>query len=245
MWDYFFTPSEKTGRRILELNSMAAVAKVIDHSLLNPTLTDKDLNDGLETAKKYKVASVCIKPYFVRRAAEVLEYSGVAVGTVIGFPHGNSTTAVKIMEANQAFQHGADELDMVVNIGKVLSEDWFFVETDIRALANVCKSNRAVVKVIFENCYLQEKHKLRLCEICDKLEVDFVKTSTGYGTGGAVNEDIQLMRAHVSPKVQVKAAGGIKTLDRLLEVVGLGATRVGATSTAAILEEALIRFKGK
>jgi deoxyribose-phosphate aldolase len=227
----------------MEKPTVDSLAKKIDHSLLNPVLSDQELREGLETAKKYKVASICIKPYFVSKAAEVLEYSGVAVGTVIGFPHGGHSTAVKVMEAHQAVQHGAIELDMVVNIGKVLSEDWIFVETDIRALANLCKANRAVLKVIFENCYLQDKHKIKLCEICEKLEVDFVKTSTGFGPSGATNEDIKLMRSHLSPKVQVKAAGGIRTLDRMLEVLELGVSRVGATATIAILEEAVRRFK--
>lgn len=223
--------------------TVESIAKVIDHSLLNPALTDQELFQGLEIAKKYKVASVCIKPYFVSKATAALEFSGVAVGSVVGFPHGGHSTAVKIMEAHQALQHGANELDMVVNIGKVLSEDWIVVETDIRAVANTCKSNQALIKVIFENCYLQDKHKIKLCEICEKLGVDFVKTSTGYGSSGATDEDLKLMRSHVSPKVQVKAAGGIRTLDRLLEVLDLGATRVGATATVAILEEAAQRFK--
>ncbi len=221
----------------------AALAKTIDHSLLNPTLTDQALIEGLELAKKLQVASVCIKPYFVSMAAEVLKGSGVAVGTVIGFPHGSPTTPIKMMEAQQALHEGATELDMVVNIGKVLSGDWEFVETDLRAVVNLCKTRGAVSKVIFENCYLEDKHKIRLCEISEKLGAHFVKTSTGYGPSGATNEDLRLMRAHVSSKVQVKAAGGIRTLDRLLEVLDLGVTRVGATATQAILEEAALRFK--
>ena len=216
---------------------------MIDHSLLSPSLTDQALLEGIETAKKAKVASVCIKPYFVSKAVQILEFSGVAVGTVVGFPHGANRTAVKIMEAHQAIQNGATELDMVVNIGKVLSEDWLYVESDIRGVVNVCKADLAVCKVIFENCYLQDHHKIKLCQICEKVEADFVKTSTGYGSGGATNEDVKLMRSNVGPKVQVKAAGGIRTLDRLLEMAALGATRVGATATEAILQEAAIRFK--
>lgn len=223
--------------------TLAAIAKTIDHSLLNPTLTDQAMIGGLELAKNLQVASVCIKPYFVSMAAEVLKGSGVAVGTVIGFPHGSHTTSIKLMEAQQALHEGAVELDMVVNIGKVLSGDWDFVETDLRAVVNLCKARNAVSKVIFENCYLEEKHKVRLCEISEKLGANFVKTSTGYGSSGATNEDLKLMRSHVSSKVQVKAAGGIRTLDRLLEVLDLGVTRVGATATAAILEEAAKRFK--
>jgi deoxyribose-phosphate aldolase len=219
------------------------IAKVIDHSLLNPLMIDADLLEGIEIAKKYKVASVCIKPYFVSKAVEMLEYSGVAVGTVVGFPHGGNSTAVKVMEAHQAIQHGATELDMVVNIGKVLSEEWIYVETDIRAVVNLCKAHNAVSKVIFENCYLRDKHKIKLCQICEKVGADFVKTSTGFGTSGATNEDLKLMKANVSSEVQVKAAGGIRTLDRLLEILDLGVTRVGATATAEILEEAAQRFK--
>jgi deoxyribose-phosphate aldolase len=222
--------------------TVESIAKTIDHSLLKPTLTDQELLDGLQIAKKYKTASVCIKPYFVSRAVEVLEFSGVAVGTVIGFPHGSQATSVKIMETHQAIQHGAQELDMVVNIGKVLSGDWLYVETDIRAVVNLCKGNAAVSKVIFENCYLKDEHKIRLCEICEKVGADFAKTSTGYGDSGATDLDLKLMRAHLSPAVQVKAAGGIRTLDRLLEVLDLGVTRVGATATAAILDDAAKRF---
>jgi deoxyribose-phosphate aldolase len=218
------------------------LAKVIDHSLLNPVMNDQALLEGIEIAKKYKVASVCIKPYFVSKAVELLEFSGVAVGTVVGFPHGGNRTAVKIMEAHQALQNGATELDMVVNIGKVLSDDWLYVESDIRAVVNVCKANEAVCKIIFENCYLTDRHKVKLCQISQSLGADFVKTSTGYGSGGATNEDLRLMRANVSPKVQVKAAGGVRDLDRLLEVLELGATRVGATATVKILEEAAQRF---
>ena len=216
---------------------------MIDHSLLNPTMTDQILLEGIEIAKKYKVASVCIKPYFVSKAAELLKGSGVEVGTVIGFPHGGHATSVKVMEALQAIKDGAVELDMVVNIGQVLSEDWANVEADIQAVVGVCKANHALSKIIFENCYLEDKHKIKLCQICEKVGADFVKTSTGYGTSGATNEDLKLMRANVSSKVQVKAAGGVRTLDRLLEVADLGVTRVGATATIVILEEAAKRLK--
>jgi deoxyribose-phosphate aldolase len=218
--------------------TLAAIAKTIDHSLLNPTLTDQAMIEGLELAKKHQVASVCIKPYFVSMATQVLKGSSVAVGTVIGFPHGSTTTPIKMMEAQQALHEGATELDMVVNIGKVLSGDWETVETDLRAVVNLCKTRDAVSKVIFENCYLEDKHKVRLCEISEKLGANFVKTSTGYGPSGATDADLRLMRAHVSSKVQVKAAGGIRTLGRLLEVLDLGVTRVGATAPEAILEEA-------
>jgi deoxyribose-phosphate aldolase len=220
----------------------ADIAQIIDHSLLNPALTDQDLLDGIALAKSHKVASVCIKPYFVTKAVELLEFSGVSVGSVVGFPHGSSRTAVKIMEAHQAIQSGATELDMVVNIGKVLSGDWLYVETDIRAVVNVCKTNQSISKVIFENGYLADSQKVRLCQICEKLGADFVKTSTGFGPAGATPEDVQLMRSNVSG-VGVKAAGGIEDLNRFLEMVELGATRVGTSATAKIMEEAAKKFK--
>jgi deoxyribose-phosphate aldolase len=230
-------------RNPMRIDTVASLAKVIDHSLLNPIMTDQVLLEGIEVAKRYKTASVCIKPYFVSKAAGLLEGSGVAVGTVIGFPHGGHTTAVKVMEAQQALQDGATELDLVVNIGKVLSEDWEFVEKDLQAVVSVCRAKKAISKIIFENCYLLDKHKIQLCRISEKVGADFVKTSTGYGSGGATNEDLKLMRANVSPKMQVKAAGGVRDLDRLLEVLDLGVTRVGATATVKILEDAALRFK--
>jgi deoxyribose-phosphate aldolase len=223
--------------------TVAAIAKTIDHSLLNPVMTDAVLLEGIETARKYKVASVCIKPYFLPKAVELLKGSGVAASTVIGFPHGGHTTGIKVLEAQQALQEGAAELDMVVNIGKVLSGDWEYVEVDIKAVVDACKTRGALTKVIFENCYLQDSHKIKLCQICEKVGADFVKTSTGYGTSGATTEDLKLMRANVSSKVQVKAAGGVRDLDRLLEVLALGVTRVGATATVKILEDAALRFK--
>jgi deoxyribose-phosphate aldolase len=227
----------------MKINSVESLAKVIDHSLLNPVMTDRVLLEGIEIAKKHKTASVCIKPYFVSKAAELLKGSGVAVGTVIGFPHGGNTTAAKVAEAQQAIRDGATELDMVVNIGKVLSEDWEYVENDLRSVVAVCQAHRAVSKIIFENCYLEDRHKIQLCRISEKIGADFVKTSTGYGSGGATNEDLKLMRANVSSKVQVKAAGGVRDLNRLLEVLDLGVTRVGATATVKMLEEAAQRFK--
>ena len=223
--------------------SVESIAKVIDHSLLSPGMTDELLLEGVETARKYKVASVCIKPYFVSRAATLLAGSGVTVGSVVGFPHGGSTTAVKMLEAQQSIQYGATELDIVINIGKTLSGDWDFVEKDIRGVVGLCKAGKAISKIIFENCYLQDEHKIRLCQICENIGPDFVKTSTGYGSGGAIDEDLKLMRAYCPPSIQVKAAGGIRNLDRLLEVLELGVTRVGATATLAILEEATQRFK--
>ncbi len=213
------------------------IAKMIDHSLLVPTLTDRELEEGCWLALRYDVASVCIKPYYVRRCAEILSGSTVVAGTVIGFPHGSAAMAVKLAEAQAALADGASELDMVVNIGKVLSGDWDYVSEEIEAVIAAAHRLGARVKVIFENCYLAEEHKVRLCEICGRLRADWVKTSTGFGTGGSTLEDLRLMRRHCPPHVQVKAAGGIRSLDALLEARTAGATRVGATRTADILEE--------
>lgn len=213
------------------------IAKMIDHSLLNPVLTDEELERGCRIAREYDVASVCIKPYYLKRCAQILEGSDVRPSTTIGFPHGGHTTAIKVAEAKQALDDGGIELDMVVNIGKVLSGDWAYVRDDIRAVVEITHERGGIVKVIFENCYLQDEHKIRLCEICAEVGADFVKTSTGFGSGGATIDDLKLMRQHSPPHVQVKAAGGIRTLDALLEVRAIGVTRVGATRTVEILEE--------
>jgi deoxyribose-phosphate aldolase len=220
-----------------------AVAKMLDHSLLQQVLTDAELDEGCRIARAYDVASVCIKPYYVRRAAKLLAGSTVAVGTVIGFPHGGHLTAVKVFEAEKAMADGAVELDMVVNIGKVLSQDWGYVADDIRAVVEVAHRGRALVKVIFENCFLENAHKEQLCRICGEVGADFVKTSTGYGVTGATDEDLKLMRRCSPPHVQVKAAGGVRSYDRLLAVRAIGVTRVGATATQAILDECKARLQ--
>ncbi len=220
----------------------ADIARMLDHSLLQPTLTDADLERGCALAREYQVASVCIKPYAVRTAAEWLAGSPVAVGTTIGFPHGGHTTAIKVAEAEQALADGARELDMVVNVGKVLSGDWRYVRADIRAVVEAAHARRALVKVIFENCFLTNDHKEQLCRICGEVGADFVKTSTGYGDGGATDADLRLMRRCSPPHVQVKAAGGVRTFDRLLAVRALGVTRVGATATQVILDECKARL---
>ena len=223
------------------------IAKMIDHSLLHPTMDDQTLIEGIELAKKYKVASVCIKPYAVKLAADMLEGSDVMVCSVIGFPHGNSRVDVKVFETERAIDDGAVEIDMVVNAGKVLSEDWDYVRNEIGAIVAVTKKYGAALKVIFENDFLPEvKHKIRLCEICSELKVDFVKTSTGYGFvkqkdgsynyKGATQDDLVLMRKHSDPGVEVKAAGGVRTLEDTLKVRELGVSRIGATATAAIIE---------
>jgi deoxyribose-phosphate aldolase len=213
------------------------IAKTIDHSLLNPVLTDEEMERGCQLAREYDVASVCIKPYYLKRCAELLAGSTVAASTVIGFPHGGNATAIKVAEAEQALADGGAELDMVVNVGKVLSGDWDYVSGDLAAVIERTHRGGGKVKVIFENCYLNDEQKIRLCRICGDLRADWVKTSTGYGSGGATLDDLKLMRAHAPPHVQVKAAGGVRTLDGLLDVRAVGVTRCGATRTAEMLEE--------
>jgi deoxyribose-phosphate aldolase len=213
------------------------IAGTIDHSLLNPTLTAIDLEAGCRLARDYAVASVCIVPYYLKRCAAILEGSIVKPSTTIGFPHGCHTTAVKVAEARQALADGARELDMVVNISSVLSGDWTYVRGDLQAVIETAHAGGSKIKVIFENCYLKDAHKIRLCELASELGADWVKTSTGYGPSGATIEDLMLMRQHAAPTVQVKAAGGIRDLDALLKVRSLGVTRCGATRTAAMLDE--------
>ena len=213
------------------------IAKMIDHSLLNPTLTAADFESGCALALQYDVASVCILPYYLRRCAVLLRGSNVRASTTIGFPHGGHTTAVKIAEARQALADGGEELDMVVNISAVLSGDWDYVRRDIAAVIDVTHAAGQKAKVIFENCYLNDEQKIRLCRISSELGADWVKTSTGYGTGGATDDDLRLMRQYADPGVQGKAAGGIRDLDALLRVRALGVTRSGATRTAAMLDE--------
>ena len=230
----------------MSIPNKSEIAKMIDHSLLHPTMDDRALKEGIELARRYHVASVCIKPYAVRMAAEMLKGSDVMVCTVIGFPHGNSRVDVKVFEAERAIDDGAVEIDMVVNTGKVLSEDWDYVYDEIAAIAGVTKKHGATLKVIFENDFLPEDtFKIKLCEICSGLQVEFIKTSTGYGFvkqedgtyhyKGATPHDLVLMRRHASPEVQVKAAGGIRTLEDTLKVRELGVTRIGATATESIL----------
>jgi deoxyribose-phosphate aldolase len=214
----------------------ADLAKMIDHSLLQQVLTDADLEQGLALAREYDVASVCIKPYAVPMAVQALAGSTVLVGTVIGFPHGGHHTKIKVAEAEAALDDGAVELDMVVNIGKVLSNQYGYVADDIAAVVDAAHRRAAKVKVIFENCFLKNEQKRELCRICGEVKADWVKTSTGYGDGGATDEDLILMRQYSPAHVQVKAAGGVRTFERLLAVRELGVTRVGATATKAILD---------
>jgi deoxyribose-phosphate aldolase len=235
------------------MSKVAELAKMIDHSILQPTLTDEDLEKQCTVAKAYHVASVCVKPYAVKLAVEQLRGTDVKVGCVIGFPHGNSSVAVKVFEAVQACMDGAVEIDMVVNIGKALGGDWEYIENEVKAVTDTCHRNKAIVKVIFETDYItRSEDKVRLCEICTRAGADFVKTSTGYGYvkkangdynyTGATIADVELMRKHSGPRVQVKCAGGVRTLDDLLKMRAAGATRSGATATAIILDEARRRF---
>lgn len=220
------------------------LAKMIDHSLLHPTMTDEEIRSGCELARKYDVATACVKPYSVALAKEALAGSDVGVCAVIGFPHGNSTTAIKVKETEAAVKDGATEIDMVINVGKALGGDWNYVRDEIKAINDACD----ILKVIFENDYLQDAHIIRLCEMCSEIGVAFAKTSSGYGFvkqangmysyKGATVEHLKLMRKHCAPSVQIKAAGGVRTLDDLLLVRSLGVTRIGATATAAILDEA-------
>ena len=213
------------------------IAKMIDHSLLNPALTARELEDGCRLAVEYDAASVCILPYYLSRCAALLRGSTVKASTTIGFPHGCHTTAIKRAEALQALSDGGQELDMVVNISAVKSGDWDYIRGDIATVVEATHAAGQKVKVIFENCYLTDDEKIRLCQICGELSADWVKTSTGYGSGGATIEDLVLMRRHAPPRVQVKAAGGVRDLDKLLEVRALGVTRCGATRTKDILDE--------
>jgi deoxyribose-phosphate aldolase len=220
------------------------VAKTIDHSLLRPELDDAFVEDGCRLAAEYDVASVCVRPADVARAAAILAGTDVAVGTTIGFPHGNHLTETKVFEARRALADGATELDMVIQIGALKSGRDADVQADIAAVVEVGHAAGAIVKVIFENAYLTDDEKVRACRLTEAAGGDFVKTSTGFAPSGATHEDLALMRRSVSPHVQVKAAGGVRTLDALLEVMALGVTRVGATATRTMLDEFRARKAG-
>lgn len=235
--------------------SYEELAGMIDHSLLHPTMTDEEMKRGCQLAAEYGVVSVCIKPYAVPLAVEILQGTDVKVGAVIGFPHGNACTESKRYETELACRDGAVEIDMVINIGKALSGDWEYVEQDVKAVCDEAHQHGATVKVIFENDYLTEggaglssdDFKRKLCELCERAGADWVKTSSGYGFvkqadgsyryQGATEHDLHLMRASCSPRVQVKAAGGVRDLDGLIKVRDLGGTRCGATATAAMLDD--------
>ena len=216
---------------------------MIDHSLLRPNLTVEDVRAGCDVARKYAVASVCVRPSDVDLARQLLEGSGIALSTVIGFPHGTNTTAMKIAESMEAMDGGVVELDMVMNYSRLLSGDMDYVTQEIRAVVEPAHSRGAIVKVILENCYLTDELKVKACQICEAVGADFVKTSTGFGTSGATIDDIRLMRQTSGSQVKVKAAGGIRTLDAALAMRKAGADRIGATATQAIVEEAIQREK--
>ena len=235
------------------MNKTDELAKMIDHTILHPTATDEDLRKECEVAKKYQVASMCVKPYMVPDTVRLLAGSGVAVGCVIGFPAGNSVTDVKVLEAERACQDGAQEIDMVINVAKALQGDWDYVKQEIAAVAEACHQHDALLKVIFETDYITDEADIvRLCEICTEAKADYVKTSTGFGFvkgddgkysyTGATIPTLKLMKKSIGPNVKVKASGGIRTLDVLLAVQEVGCERCGATATVAILEEAKQRF---
>ena len=229
------------------------LAKMIDHSILHPTMTDEDLKRECEVARKYDVASVCVKPYAAKQAVELLQGSDVLVGCVIGFPSGNSAIGVKVFEAEQACKDGAVEIDMVINIGKALQGDWTYITEEIKAVTDTCHQHHAIVKVIFETDYVsKETDIVKLCRVCTEVGADYVKTSSGFGFVKQANGDynykgatipvLELMKKSVGPKVKVKAAGGVRTLDQLIAVQAAGCSRCGATATIVMMEDAMKRF---
>jgi deoxyribose-phosphate aldolase len=213
------------------------IAQMIDHSLLRPELTEEDVRKGCETAKKYKVATVCCRPSEVTLVKGLLLDSDIKTTTVVGFPHGYNKTETKVFEAERAIKDGAVELDMVINIGKLLDGDYDYVKKDIQAVVETAHSHNVMVKVIFENYYLTNEQKKIACKLSEEAGADFVKTSTGFAGGGATLDDLQLMKASVSGNVQVKAAGGVRDLEMALKVREIGCTRFGATRTETIMEE--------
>ena len=231
--------------------TLKSLAKMIDHSLLHPTMTDLEILKGCETAKKYDVVTVCIKPYAIEMCKNYLDETDVGICSVVAFPHGNGTTKMKVKETEEALELGATEIDMVVNIGKVMSSEWNYVSDEIKSINNATVNRGSILKVIFENDYLSNVQIIKLCEICSEQSVSFIKTSSGYGFvkqlngmysyNGATDEHLKLMREKSNANVQIKAAGGVRTLDDLLRVRSLGVTRIGATATIEILEEAKLR----
>jgi deoxyribose-phosphate aldolase len=241
------TPAELTPGLLADLLARVTerdIAKTIDHSLLRPELDDAFVTDGCRLAAAYDVASVCVRPVDVARARAILTGTDVAVGTTIGFPHGNHLTETKVFEARRALADGATELDMVIKIGALKSARDAEVLADIAAIVEVAHADGALVKVIFENAYLTDDEKIRACRLTEIAGAEFVKTSTGFAPGGATHEDLALMRASTSPHIQVKAAGGVRTLDALLAVMALGVTRIGATATKTIIDDFRARRAG-
>lgn len=222
--------------------TLAQIANTIDTSLLNPSMPVSVLEEGCRTALKYNAASACVMPYFLKRCADMLAGSEVKASTVVGFPHGGQTTSIKVAEAKQALADGGQELDVVVNISKVLSGDYSYVRDELKLIVDLVREHKQKTKIIFENCYYDDAQKIRLCEICAEVKPNWVKTSTGYGTGGATIPDLKLMLEHSPAPIEVKAAGGVRTLDGLIEVLDLGVTRVGSTRTAEFCEAFKERF---
>ena len=239
------------GRSSMNHPTLLELAKMIDHSLLHPTLSDAEIKAGCELSRNYNVATACVKPYSIRQALDIFAGTDVMACAVIGFPHGNSTTGIKVVEAESAALAGAAEIDMVVNNGKVKSGEWAYVKREIDLINQAVVAAGSILKVIFENDYLTTGEIVRLCEICSEVNVAFVKTSTGYGFvkqsdgqynyQGATHEHLKLMRKHTAAHIEIKAAGGVRTLDDLLAVRALGVTRIGATATRVILNEAIKR----
>lgn len=211
------------------------ISRMIDHALLRPDTTMEQFEQGCRLAATYRVGSVCIQPHYLQRCRELLQGSGVRASTVIGFPHGGQHTSTRLAEAKQALKDGGEELDLVCNISRVVSGDWDYVRDDLAAIIELTHAAAQKVKVIFENCFLTDDAKIRLCELCSELNADWVKTSTGFGTGGATAADVSLMRKHAALNVQVKAAGGVRDLQTLLQYKALGVTRIGTSSTTTIL----------
>ncbi|WP_338239525.1 deoxyribose-phosphate aldolase [Persicobacter diffluens] len=235
------------------MSNVQELASMIDHTILHPQLTDKDLEIGCQVAAKYNVASVCVKPFAVDQAKKLLAGTAVKVGCVVGFPGGISSIDVKVYETVQAIKDGAQEIDMVINIGKAMQKDWAYLKEEIKALADACHERGATLKVIFETDYITEEESIvKLCQICTEVEADYVKTSTGFGFvkgddgrfsyEGATDEVLKLMKASVGPNVKIKASGGIRSLKRLLEVKEIGCHRAGATATIDMLEEAMAQL---
>lgn len=219
------------------------IANIMDHSNLQPQLTIQDTKDCVEMAKKYNCISVCVRPSDIEIVKPMLEGTDIIITTVIGFPHGTCTTETKVFETEDAIKKGAEEVDMVLNIGRLKSHDYDYVEKDIRAVVEAAHAGGVKCKVIFENAYLDEEEKIKACQICEKCGADFTKTSTGYAASGSTIEDLKLMRANTKPEMQVKAAGGIRNLDQTLAVMATGTTRIGTRSTEKILKEAEEREK--
>jgi deoxyribose-phosphate aldolase len=220
--------------------SLKRVAKTIDHSTLGPAMTLDEVKAGCEIALKYDVASVCCKPADVKFVANILKGSDVLVGTVVGFPHGSSTAPTKVFETKEAVANGAVEIDVVINIGHLKSGEIQEVQSEIAAVVAAASGNQ--VKVILENAYLTDEEKIIACKLVEAAGADYVKTSTGFAPTGATLADVKLMRATCSPKVKVKSAGGVKTLDQLLEFLDAGIDRSGSSSTASILDDFIARY---